>query len=88
MTAETGPHGIGLRMAKVVAELLFLCFAALFLTLLALGVWQLHQMNIINLSALNFLPQWLIDIVFVVLPVFCIWVFSLIWNKARRLLNT
>jgi len=74
-------------MAKVVAELLFLCFAALFLTLLALGVWQLHQMNIINLGALNSLPQWLIDIVFVVLAVFCIWVFSLIWKKARRLLN-
>jgi len=77
-----------LVMAKVVAELLFLCFGALFLTLLALGVWQLHQMNIINLSVLNALPQWLIDIVFVALAVFCLWVFSLIWNKARRLFNT
>lgn len=74
-------------MAKVIAELVFFIFATLFLTLLALGIWQLHQMNIVNLGVFNFLPQWLIDVVFVALAVFCIWVFSLVWRKARQLLN-
>lgn len=78
---------MALHMAKVVAQLIFFCLAVLLLTLLALGVWQLHQMNIINLSVLNALPQWLIDVAFVALAIFCIWVFSLAWNRARRLLN-
>jgi len=57
-------------MGKFIAEVLVVVCYVFFLSFVVLGIYQLDQIGAINLRALNELPQWLVDALFVG-PVCC-----------------
>jgi len=71
-------------MSKSLSDILYLVFATLFLSLLALLVWSLHQQAVIDLGVLSEFPQWLVDAGFVALALFFLWVFNVFWKMLIR----
>jgi len=72
-------------MGKFIAEVLVVVCYVFFLSFVVLGIYQLDQIGAINLRALNELPQWLVDALFVAL-IMIIWViYRLIWKKAKQI---
>ena len=71
------------RMRDFIAEVVFCAVYVLSLSFVGLVIYQLDQVGVVNLSVLNDLPEWLVDTLFFALIVFVIFLYRLVWKKAK-----